>query len=562
MKILFLARHFTYFRNFESVIRELAARGHRVHLAAEREESFGGREMIDRLLAQYPGLSAGWTPERGDRWALLATKVRLSIDYLRYLDPAYDTTPKLRARARERVPRGMLWLLAIPGIDTAPVRRALGGLLRACERAVPRSAQIDAFLREHDPDVVLLTPLVGVVASPQLDHLASAKAMGYPTALCVWSWDHLSSKAIVRDVPDALFVWNETQRHEAVHLHHVPAERVVVTGAQCFDQWFDRQPSVDRQAFCRKVGLPDDRPFLLYVCSALFKGSPSEALFVLQCIRELRGSGVAPISDMPVLVRPHPSRLDEWNGIDLTTERDIALWGRNPIDDEARSDYYDSLHHSAAVIGLNTSAFIEGAIAGRPVFTVLLPEHHENQEGTIHFHYLLTVGGGLLHASRSLPEHFAQLNDAMVRGGEPDERSRRFVEVFVRPHGLKVAATPIFADTVERLARERQSESSAESLSVRVGRALLTPFTRLGSENPFLMDEREAFVLARDRAAARVEEAIRGGKLDAKRAQQAEKEQRQRERERRKTRQMAQWRRGKMRQKIKGMIKHRLRWAR
>jgi hypothetical protein len=42
MKILFIARHFTYFRNYESVIATLAERGHQLHLAAEREEDLGG----------------------------------------------------------------------------------------------------------------------------------------------------------------------------------------------------------------------------------------------------------------------------------------------------------------------------------------------------------------------------------------------------------------------------------------------------------------------------------------------------------------------------------------
>ena len=54
MKVLFIARHFTYFRNFESVIAALAERGHRVHLAADREEALGGRELVDRLAARYP----------------------------------------------------------------------------------------------------------------------------------------------------------------------------------------------------------------------------------------------------------------------------------------------------------------------------------------------------------------------------------------------------------------------------------------------------------------------------------------------------------------------------
>ena len=104
VKILFIARHFAYFRNYESVIETLAARGHAVHLAAERGEELGGRDMVERLAAAHPGISIGWVPQRDDRWALFATKLRLTIDYLRYLEPAYDTTPKLRARARERVP--------------------------------------------------------------------------------------------------------------------------------------------------------------------------------------------------------------------------------------------------------------------------------------------------------------------------------------------------------------------------------------------------------------------------------------------------------------------------
>ena len=41
MRLLFVARHFTYFRNFESVLRLLASRGHTIHLAVERDDTLG-----------------------------------------------------------------------------------------------------------------------------------------------------------------------------------------------------------------------------------------------------------------------------------------------------------------------------------------------------------------------------------------------------------------------------------------------------------------------------------------------------------------------------------------
>jgi hypothetical protein len=560
VRILFIARHFTYFRNYETVVAELARRGHQLHLAAEREEDLGGREMVERLAREHSGVSFGWVPGRDDRWAAFAIKLRMTIDYLRYLDPAYRDAPKLRARARERVPRIGLSLAAAAGARFAPGRTILRAVLQACERAIPRSAAIDAFLREQQPDVVLFTPLIGVVASPQLDCLQSARALQYPTALCVWSWDHLSSKAILRTIPDRVFVWNDTQRQEAIALHGVPSDRVVVTGAQCFDQWFDRRPSIDHDAFCRKVGLPPGRPFLLYVCSALFQGSASEALFVQRWLSALRTSGLTPLAPTPVLVRPHPSRIKEWTDIDLSSAGDVVLWGRNPVDADARTDYFDSLFHSAAVVGLNTSAFLEGAIAGRPVYATLLPEHHENQEGTIHFHYLLNVNGGLLHTARTLGDHVEQLNAVLKAPGQEFDRSRRFVEAFIRPRGVDVAASPVFAGEVERLAALRPARQE-ESVRTRLLRAALRPVAALAALDaaaPLMLSAHEREISARHRAhRERVAEAWRV-KDEQNVEEQQRKQARAAERQRYKAERSAEWHRSKKMKNLKQRLKKRI----
>ena len=57
MNILFLGRHYTYFRNFESVLRGLAARGHSIHLAVERSETLGGLSMVEALAAEFPAIT-------------------------------------------------------------------------------------------------------------------------------------------------------------------------------------------------------------------------------------------------------------------------------------------------------------------------------------------------------------------------------------------------------------------------------------------------------------------------------------------------------------------------
>lgn len=450
MKILFIARHYSYLRLFESAIDALAARGHEIVLAADREETLGGRQMVERIAERHPNVRLTEAPGRhAGAWTELARRLRLGLDYLRFLDGRYASTPHLARRSRDRAPRAIVRLVeSAPGVGRDS-RHTVDRVLRWLERGLPVAGESEAFLRAEAPDVVLITPLVDI-GSPQLDHLAAAKRLGLRTVLPVGSWDHLSSKALLRSVPDRLTVWNESQRREAIDLHGVPTDCVVVTGAQCYDQWFDRQPSATYEAFATKVGLRPDRRFVLYACSSLFRGTADEPAFVEQWIRSVRSSDDAHLRDIGILVRPHPARLDEWRGTDLSAYRNVAFWGAHPVNSEAKDDYFDSMYYSAAVVGLNTSAFLEAAVVGKPVFTVLLPEISEaNQEGTLHFHYLLEVGGGLLRTSRSLDEHRQQLAAGLAGPGGGDPKAAAFVEGFVRPFGRDQAATPRFVQAIE-----------------------------------------------------------------------------------------------------------------
>ena len=455
LKILFVMRHAGYVRNFEPALRLLAERGHRIHLALELSPRRWMRDQtaaLERLSAAFPNFSYGPTPVRDTGgWGTLAKKLRLSIDYLRYLEPRYRDAPRLRERAELRAPR------AVRRLATGAFRgphglKLLGGVLRAMERAVPNSPGIDAFICEHRPDLVLVTPLVEL-GSPQADYLRCAKARGIRTGLCVSSWDNLTNKGLIQQVPDIVTVWNDAQKQEAIELHGVPAGRVVVTGAQAYDHWFAWAPSTSREDFCRRVGLRADRPFLLYLCSSPFiaPGS-SEATFVEGWARRL-SQGDSRLREVGILIRPHPQNAQQWQDVDLSPLGEVAVWpraGADPVDAQSKADFYDSMYHCAAVVGVNTSALIESAIVGRPVYTLLAPEFQGTQEGTLHFHHLLHVNGGLLHVADSFGEHAAQLAEALAaEDGRHAERNRRFLEAFVRPHGLDEPAAPKLVAAIE-----------------------------------------------------------------------------------------------------------------
>ena len=451
MRVLFLAAHYAYYRNFESVIVSLVDRGHTVHLAADERESLGGEALVTRLATGRPGVTYGFAPSLDDEpWFRLARKLRSASDYVRFHEETFAPFKKSRLTLRERIPRGVLRVMDAGAADSSLARRVLGAALRAGERVMPVSDASRAFIEAQNPDVVLLAS-VTAWRLPQIDHLRAARALGRRTGVCVFSWDHLSSKALLRTVPDRVLLWNETQKREAVAWHDMPEERVVVTGAQCYDQWFDRAPSRDRASFCRGVGLDAERPIVLYVCSVMTP-NPDESQFVMRWVEGIRQSADPRLRDAGILVRPHPERMDEWKGVSLERFGNTVLYGRNPVSPDAQSDYFDSLYHAHAVVGLVTSAFLEAAIVGRPVLTLLLPEFEMYQEGVQHFRYLMEVEGGLLRATRSLPEHLDELASTLGPQIGRDERNVRFIRAFVRPRGLDVRATPAFVAAVEEVA--------------------------------------------------------------------------------------------------------------
>jgi FkbM family methyltransferase len=478
MRLLFVMRHSGYVRNFESTLRMLCDRGHTVHVSFEGTPKYAQLDPTDiarQLSEAYRHFSYGTIDSRGDGWGLLGRELRLGLDYLRYLGPEYDNAPKLRERAEREAPASLLERARHGGLRTPLQRWAAAARLTAMNRAIPRDPKIDAFLREMHPDVLAVTPLIEP-GSPQSEYLRSARALGIRTAYCVASWDNLTNKGLIHGPVDLVTVWNEAMRREAIDLHGVPANRVAVTGAAAFDHWFEWQPSGTREAFCATVGLPVDRPYVLYLCSSKFV-APEEVPFVRRWIEAIRRSSGS-LRDAGILVRPHPQNAEQWEGVDLSEYGATAVWpaaGAAPVDAATRNDYFDSMYHSAAVVGINTTAEIESAILGRPVHTVLAPEFTATQEGTLHFHHLRRVNGGLLRVARDLDEHVAQLEITLREPRAADIQCRRFVEAFVRPFGLGTPATPKMVDAFEALARTSAAQPEREPVWASFVRSRMQP---------------------------------------------------------------------------------------
>jgi hypothetical protein len=172
-------------------------------------------------------------------------------------------------------------------------------------------------------------------------------------------------------------------------------------------------------------------------------------------------------------VRPHPGNAEQWAGADLSAFHNVAVWprqGDHPLFEEGKAAYFDSLHHSAAIVAINTSGMIEAGIVGRASFTLLRPEHARTQQGTLHFAHLMAPG--FLRTARTFHQQHAQL-DAELKQPSTVASLAPFIEQFVRPFGLSSPATPRVADAIEQagsLARVR----AREPLTARAVRPVLS----------------------------------------------------------------------------------------
>jgi hypothetical protein len=91
----------------------------------------------------------------------------------------------------------------------------------------------------------------------------------------------------------------------------------------------------------------------------------------------------------------------------------------------------------------------------------------------------------VVQPSQSFPDHVRQLVAAPAQHDEILERSRRFLEAFVRPRGLATPASAVMIEEIERAAtlHKRPRTAPAWHVPVRYGLHLML---RAGAERLFV----------------------------------------------------------------------------
>ena len=178
-----------------------------------------------------------------------------------------------------------------------------------------------------------------------------------------------------------------------------------------------------------------------------------ETWLVLELREALNKSPDELLRNAKLVVRPHPANCKVYEKIDGSSEaHGIFIFpktGALPNDQDSRKLLYNTLYHSAAVVGINTSAMIESVIVGKPVVSYLTDEYRKTQAEAQHFQQLLAEN--VLEVVKT-PEEFVEVAGKLIAGKDTHKKEREaFVKKFIRPLGFEKLAGEAAADEIEKM---------------------------------------------------------------------------------------------------------------
>lgn len=455
MRILYVLRGEGYFSYHDTVIHHLCAAGHEVKILFDEEH---GRVKLDPVIQssmeRFANLSRGELVRRSDLWRRTIYASRELRSYSSYLN-----RPEQSAYYTDR------WENYIAGFLKPVVRRSKTArkmvasrfsqsFMQGFERLVPPDKKIIQLIKEYHPDAVVASP-ANMRFSEELDYIKAGKALHIPTVISVLSWDNLTTKGIFQVIPDVLLTWNQVQSEEAIQIHRVPPEQIVITGSPFFDKWIDGDRlHLDRASFFKKVKLNPDQPYILYLGSSknIAEDETWQVKELFDCIRAHPDPRV---QRLQILVRPHPSNVEICSAIE---EDGIRVWpeGRTMMGtEEFWQDFYNSLIYGAGTVGINTTGMIDAVINNRPGATIMSERYRLTQMQSMHFCQLMKAN--VLEIADNVPACVELLRDMLAGVDRKKAERSQFIHDFVRPLGLSRPAGYFAARAIELTAQGKDA---------------------------------------------------------------------------------------------------------
>jgi len=322
---------------------------------------------------------------------------------------------------------------------------ALSGRARALEESEQHALRVGtnldrfaSFLADCAVDAV-------VSVTPYHDQdallLAAARALGVASLTSVISFDNPTTRERMLVRSERVLVWNRFNRDELLRSYpDLTPDRIGIIGAPQFDLHRRADLIAPEEDWRRDLGLPPDRPILLYGGGPSFL-VPNETRLVEMIDSAIDRGAIT--GDPFLLVRRHPAEAPEpWRALGGRLRQGVVVepWapGSNPQRGwPSTADLVvqmSSLSHSCVHVNVCSSMTLDGAVFDRPqIGPRFVPGNDRAQQRTVRSLYErehwwpITASGGLRTADDEA-SLVAAVNDALRDPGAGAEGRARMVE--------------------------------------------------------------------------------------------------------------------------------------
>jgi hypothetical protein len=444
-------------RLHQPILRRLAEQGNRVEVVfTSRSEALA--DAYDEIKIDVPTvMSVGTIQQPDGMWAGIGHGLHALSSYL-------SLAAGVRHKAQRALTRFASTVL-MPGVRpiAALARRSprtmvvVRRLIAWLGGVVPSSRQARDLLLQRRPDAVLMLPDNDVVvaldsAGPRADLAAAAASLGIPVLSIAAGPDGLLDGTMLYAGARHVFVADAAQASSLAGV--IDPARVTVIGAAYAEHDVDEPPIIGADEFRARLGLPQDRPFALFVgTSGLLADLARDVELLKRWIESLRRSDDQRLRELPLLVRP-PRHAPRWRRLDLSGLGPAVVCPRR-YERSGELDttlLHESVRYAAVVVGIDGLALAAAASLGRPGIAVMRADGSPVDAGDLPMRDLWTTAGSSIRYAATLDELNARMRECLNAVATESATASPVTTTAVRPPG---AARPsdIVVTHVESAAR-------------------------------------------------------------------------------------------------------------
>ncbi len=228
------------------------------------------------------------------------------------------------------------------------------------------------YFDKYSPDLVFTAHLFEEI---EINLLREAKKRKIKTIGYINSWDKVTSRCILRLLPDKAIVFNDIVKGEMMDFNEMNEQDIFVSGLPQYDFFYTRKPIL-REEFFNKIKIPSDKKLIVYApMGRAFSSADWDIIDLLQEMiysKELK-------YECELLVRFQPNDfVDEEEiskrpdlkcdkpGIRFGTKRGVD-WDMNKAD---LDHLQDTLYHMSVLVCYASSISIDASIFDKPVINI------------------------------------------------------------------------------------------------------------------------------------------------------------------------------------------------